>query len=213
MQGTSFMDIQDFTEFDQSRLKFFQLPENLSRFSAKRNNAKISKEHDIREIFPLDANIVDAGCGVNPYKKYFPNLIGFDFVDYGNQDYVCKILDAPIELESQDGVLCLGVLHECPDDYHLPNIEKMLSWLRPGGLLIMRHKKETEADYEERRKQHGFWIGIGSWPRSRIDEFTNNLNVNLEWIVEHSTKRTFKHNGQDLKKTFDGHIWCWRKYV
>ena len=99
------------------------MPKNLSRFSAKRNNAKISKEHDIRAIFPLDANIVDAGCGVNPYRKYFSNLIGFDFIDYGNQDYVCKILDAPIELESQDGVLCLGVLHECPDEYHLTNIE------------------------------------------------------------------------------------------
>ena len=42
---------------------------------------------------------------------------------------------------------------------------------------------------------------------------TNNLNVNLEWIVEHSTKRTYKHNGEDCEKTFDGHIWCWRKYV
>ena len=88
----------------------------------------------------------------------------------------------------------------------------MLSWLRPGGLLIMRHKKESDCAIEA-RKQHGFWIGIGYWPRSRIDEFTNNLNVNLEWIVEHSTKRTYKHNGEDCEKTFDGHIWCWRKYV
>ena len=86
-----------------------------------------------------------------------------------------------------------------------PNIEKMLSWLKPNGLLIMRHKKDSGDNLEERKKSLGSWAGEGSWPRSRINEFTSAFNLKLEWIENHSATRN------NIK--FDGHVWCWRKYV
>jgi len=195
-----------FKEFDSSRLSYFKLPSSLKKYGIKHHHTSyLCKNKNIIDIFNQNANIVDAGCGSNRFKELFPNLIAFDFVDYGRQNFVSTILEAPIKEGSQDGVLCLGVLHECPDEYHKPNIEKMLSWLKPNGLLIMRHKKDSGDNLEERKKSLGSWAGEGSWPRSRINEFTSAFNLKLEWIENHSATRN------NIK--FDGHVWCWRKYV
>ena len=113
-------------EFEDLSKEYFNVPGHKKLRQGQKN--RLPKYSFVVEKFNKEDNIVDAGCGGSYFKGIFPNLIAFDIVDYNNQDYVCNILDAPIPEDSQDGVFCFGVLHECPDEYHLPNIEKMLTY-------------------------------------------------------------------------------------
>ena len=216
-------------------VKMFKDFEEISRiyFSTNgsrelRRGSKIHKNtsNDFLYSLPKNANVVDAGCGSNAFRNIFPNLIAFDIVDYGNQDYVCNILEAPIPESSQDGVFCFGVLHECPDEYHLPNIEKMLSWLKPGGKLIMRCKSKEVVDKHPRNsndvgEMHEYF-DQGFWPIERVNQFTQQLNLTLNWIEPKTTTRKQQwsftpkkrfHSSRDNDIIFDGYIWSWSKNV
>ena len=213
-----------FKEFEEISRIYFSA--NGSR--ELRRGSKIHKNtsNDFLYSLPKNANVVDAGCGPNAFRTIFPNLIAFDIVDYNNQDYVCNILDAPIPEDSQDGVFCFGVLHECPDEYHLPNIEKMLSWLKPGGKLIMRCKSKEVVDKHPRNsnavgEMHEYF-DQGLWPIERVNQFTQQLNLTLDWIEPkiitrkqqwNSNPKKLFHSSHDNDIIFDGHIWCWSKNV
>ena len=102
-------------EFEDLSKEYFNVPGHKKLRQGQKN--RLPKYSFVVEKFNKEDNIVDAGCGGSYFKGIFPNLIAFDIVDYNNQDYVCNILDAPIPEDSQDGVFCFGVLHECPDEY------------------------------------------------------------------------------------------------
>ena len=181
---------------------------------------------NIINLFDKNANIVDVGCGGNQFKSIFPNLIAFDMVDYGDQDFVCSILEAPIEEGTQDAVFCFGVLHECPDEYHLPNIVKMLSWLKPDGQLIMKSKKtkviNKHPDIKNRRKvvqKYEKYLAQGLWTEKRIYQFTNDLNLKINFLkpLVVSRKQQWEEGKSifdskyDNDIMFDGYIWSWSK--
>ena len=91
-----------------------------------------------------------------------------------------NIFDAPIPESSQDGVFCFGVLHECPDEYHLPNIEKMLTWLKPNGQLVMRCKSKLVVNKHPVQRHavtysYEKYLGQGLWNKERINQFTQQL--------------------------------------
>ena len=211
-------------EFEDLSKEYFNVPGHKKLRQAQ----LVSKKYAFveRKGFNKEDNIVDVGCGGNYFKSIFPNLIAFDLVDYGNQDYVCNIFDAPIPEGSQDGVFCFGVLHECPDEYHLPNIEKMLLWLKPNGQLVMRckaqivaNKHRKEREYDRRYNQY---FNQGLWSRERIDQFTNILGLKLNWIIHRRTLRKDQRadvkgvnfdSSHDNDVMFNGYIWSWSKSV
>lgn len=82
--------------------------------------------------------VIDAGCGRNIHKEYIKNLVGFDASPFPEADYHFTILDATFETESADAVLCLGSVQFIDKDYIVKNMEKIISWVKPGGLLVMR---------------------------------------------------------------------------
>ena len=98
------------------------------------------------------------------------------------------------------------MLHECPNEYHLPNIEKMLSWLKPGGKLIMRckaapvlNKHPAGLDVKSPVGVYRQYLDQGLWSKERINQFTKDLNLVIEWI--HPVV------------LFEGYNWCWNKNV
>jgi SAM-dependent methyltransferase len=211
-------------EFEDLSKEYFNVPGHKKLRQGNKN--RLPKYSFVVEKFNKEDNIVDAGCGGSYFKGIFPNLIAFDIVDYNNQDYVCNILDAPIPEDSQDGVFCFGVLHECPDEYHLPNIEKMLTWLKPNGQLVMRCKAKlvTNKHRKERlyERKYNEYFDQGLWSRERIDQFTQQLNLKLNWIIHRETLRkdqqtnvkgTNFDSSHDNDVVFDGHIWSWSKNV
>ena len=218
------MDHNTIKDFEDLGKKYFSVPMHRKLRSIKRGLHE--RKNSTVNLLDKNASIVDAGCGGNPFKTIFPNLIAFDMVDYGNQDFVCSILEAPIEEGTQDVVLCFGVLHECPDEYHLPNIVKMLSWLKPNGQLIMKSKRtkviNKHPDMKIRRKvvqEYEKYLTQGMWTEERINQFTNDLNLKINFLkpVLISRKQQWEEGNSifdskyDNDIMFDGYTWSWSK--
>lgn len=198
-----------FEDFEVERKEFFSRAKNIIRWGEDLKKTKgnyITKNVDLLSLIDVDAKVVDAGCGGARFKKYFKNMIAFDMVDFGSdQDFVSTILEADIESNSQDAVLCLGVLHSCPQDYHLPNLEKLLSWLKVGGKLVMRHRSTPQMGQNRIIKYD--WHLQGHWTKEYIDDLTKKLNLELEFFKEDAV---INKNECDDWETVHS-VWVWKK--
>jgi SAM-dependent methyltransferase len=125
--------------------------------------------------------VIDAGCGKNKHKPFIKNLIGFDASPYLGVDMNCAILDAPFEPASADAVLCLGSIQYINEEYILANIDKVISWVKPGGLIEMRvmlndaFSQEYHKVYDKDAVRHPWDDQL----RNKITE-----KYNLEYVVE-----------------------------
>ena len=125
--------------------------------------------------------VIDAGCGKNQHKPFIQNLIGFDASPFPNVDINCAILDAQFEPSSADAVLCLGSIQYISREYILANINKVISWVKPGGLIEMRvmlndeFSKEYHAIYDKDAVRY-------PWDDQLRNEITEKYN--LEYVVE-----------------------------
>lgn len=84
--------------------------------------------------------ILDVGCGFNLFRKYFrgKNFLG---IDPSNDCADLKIsFDEYLELDhpQQDVVICQGNLHFGTKTKVEANLQKVLSVLKPNGLLFVR---------------------------------------------------------------------------
>jgi hypothetical protein len=108
-------------------------------------------------------------------------LIGFDASPFPNVDINCAILDAQFEPASADAVLCLGSIQYISREYILANINKVIGWVKPGGLIEMRvmlndeFSKEYHAIYDKDAVRY-------PWDDQLRNEITEKYN--LEYIVE-----------------------------
>ena len=82
--------------------------------------------------------VIDAGCGRNNHKAHIKNLIGFDASPFTGVDIHCPILEAPFEPNCADAVLVLGSIQFISREYIIENMERVISWLKPEGLIEMR---------------------------------------------------------------------------
>lgn len=114
------------------------------------------KQRIINEVNALDPDLViDAGCGRNVLKGKIKNLVGFDIVDFPNVDFVSSIQDAEFENESADVVLALGSVQFGNKTDVYEDVAKLVSWVRPGGMLIFRNRSDSNSgsDYAKNRQR------------------------------------------------------------
>lgn len=125
--------------------------------------------------------VIDAGCGRNSHKPYIKNLIGFDASPYPEVDINCAISEAPFEANSADAVLALGSLQYISEEYVLENVDRIISWVKPGGLIEMRivlnddFSREYHAIYDKDAVRHPW----GDELREKITK-----QYNLDCMVE-----------------------------
>jgi hypothetical protein len=125
--------------------------------------------------------VIDAGCGKNKHKPFIKNLIGFDASPYPDVDINCAILDAQFEPESADAVLCLGSIQYISREYILANVDKVINWVKPGGLIEMRvmlndaFSQEYHSVYDKDAVRY-------PWDDQLRNEITEKYN--LEYVVE-----------------------------
>jgi hypothetical protein len=133
--------------------------------------------------------VIDAGCGKNQHKPHIKNLIGIDASPHPEVDICTTILDADIVPGSVDAVLALGSLQYLSSEYISENIERVVSWLRPGGLIEMRVAVR-------RPNQNQFWD----------DDYRKELTEkhNLEYVQE-PNQFMLNINGREFVQ------WTWRK--
>lgn len=125
--------------------------------------------------------VIDAGCGRNKHKSYIKNLIGFDASPYPEVDINCPILEAPFEPSCADAVLALGSIQYISKDYILSNIDKIISWVKPGGIIEMR----VMLDDDNSKKYHALYDKDAlrfPWSNELREEITKAYN--LEYFIE-----------------------------
>lgn len=183
-------------------------------------NAKLTELYDrINSLNPK--LVIDAGCGRNAHKKHIKNLVGFDASPFPEVDYHCPILEAPFEPESADAVLCLGSVQFINRDYIIENMNKVISWVKPGGLIEMRvmvvdeQTKKFWKEYDHKTVKY-------PWNDDLRNEITKKHN--LEYFIEPWTyqsevnedalkKRNRDTNEEIVRLRASQHrqCWTWRK--
>jgi ubiquinone/menaquinone biosynthesis C-methylase UbiE len=109
--------------------------------------------HQVLSHLPPGSSLLDAGAGEQQFRKYCKHLVYYsqdniaydgkgDGVgahvkswDYGKTDYICDIIDMPIEPESLDSVLCTEVFEHLPDP--VKALEEITRVLKSGGKIIL----------------------------------------------------------------------------
>lgn len=201
----------------------------VKRYNPKKWNGDAFQENaGLEELYErinsLNPNLViDAGCGRNAHKKHIKNLVGFDASPFPEIDYHCPILEAPFEKECADAVLCLGSVQFISRDYIIENMDRVISWVKPGGLIEMR---VMVADEDAKR----FWKEYDPkgvkypWDAELREEIAKKHN--LEYLIEPWTYQSTA-NEEELKKrnrsldeeriqlraSQKRECWTWRKKI
>jgi SAM-dependent methyltransferase len=97
-------------------------------------------ERSIAGLAPrLQGELIDVGCGGQPYKNYYPHatrVVACDFDSKrGHVDFACPAHDIPVAAESFDSVFCTEVLEHVPDP--LAVWREFHRILRPGGQVLL----------------------------------------------------------------------------
>jgi len=149
----------------------------------------------VQATFNKTDKIVDVGCAKNVYKQYFPNLIGIDFVDFEEADIVVSIQDAVFKQSSLDGAICFGVFHGNKDSVY-KDIEKVLSWLKPGAKIAMRARAKPLDKFSS--------IDHFIWNNTNIQRTTDFFNLKISTIEDITYTR-------DNGKVLENKVWVWTK--
>jgi len=171
-----------------------------------RSNYIIAGENLIEDINKSNPNLViDAGCGHNQFKNKIKNLVGFDVVDFPNADFVSSIQDAKFDKESADVILALGSIQFGSKEEVYEDVEKIVSWLKPTGYIVMRVLKDQVVLGPLGNKPSLFRY---YWSEKDIETLSTKYNLTVE-------KGPFVEETKDNKGTVRGHrlVWWWRKNV
>lgn len=136
------------------------------------------------EINKLDPqNVLDVGCGYNPFKGRIPNLVGID--PYNNcADYMVDILDYNVDAESHDHVIALGSINfDSKEDIEL-KFQKVVSLLKKGGHLWMRCNPGHDH-------KNGPWVEIFPWSFDVAHEFAKKYNLTLKTLKKDQDRLFF----------------------
>jgi hypothetical protein len=121
-------------------------------------------------------NVLDVGCGYNPFKGRIANLIGID--PYNNcADYMVDIMDYQVESESHDHIIALGSINFNSREDIEARFERCVDLLMPGGKLWMRanpgHDHAT-----------GPWVEIFPWSFAVAYELAKKYRLRLEMLKQ-----------------------------
>lgn len=142
-------------------------------------NFDVVNQFIFEKVLPLNPSLViDAGCGKNSYKSKIPNLIGFDPGDYIGADFKSTILEANFEPESADVILMLGSVQFIGKPYIRKNISKLVSWIKPNGLIIGRANLDTE--YFRQFLSYANPLKQVPWSKEFLYQITEEFNLEFD---------------------------------
>ena len=81
-------------------------------------------------------NVIDVGCGFNPYKKHTNNLVGVDIVN-GSADWIGDIIDYK-PVTKFDVAICYGILHFNSYDWIRERLEWVVNNLTEDGEILIK---------------------------------------------------------------------------
>lgn len=134
--------------------------------------------------------VLDAGCGRNFLKGKINNLIGFDVINYDTNDITASIEDLAhaYALGSIDVILALGNLQYDTRDEITLDIATLVSWLKIGGIMIVRAQLHSEITTDR----------VMQWQATDIKIFSEMFNLSVI-------------KGPILEPSILRHVWWWKK--
>lgn len=139
--------------------------------------------------------VIDAGCGRNLHKPYIKNLFGFDASPFPEIDLQSTILDAPFAIGCADAVLSLGSVQFISRDYVIQNMEKIISWVKPGGLIEMRVRTYEPSKNFIMPVHHFFW------EEELIDFVSKKYNLEISNMQKYRSESNMSN--EEISKKFD----------
>lgn len=139
----------------------------------------------IDDVNALDADLViDVGCGHNRFKGHIKNLIGFDPQPFPMADLQSDIASINFRPESADVLLVLGSIQFGTRENVKQNLDKVVSWLKPGGYIVMR------TLYQFNTKEIPYADVHYAWTDNDIEEFgaSNKLTMIKGPFVDQAPK-------------------------
>jgi hypothetical protein len=154
----------------------------------------------IDEINQLDPDLViDAGCAHNRFKGHIQNLVGFDRNPFPFADLHTTIEAAPFRPECADVVLALGSMHFGTKELVEQQVDRIVSWTKPGGFIVMRVNSKIYYNDEYTDIRY-------NWTNEDRQYFSkkHNLIMYINPVIEQKYSR---------KKTLaaDKMVWWWQK--
>jgi hypothetical protein len=139
----------------------------------------------IDDVNALDADLViDVGCGHNRFKGHIKNLIGFDPQPFPMADIQSDIASINFRPESADVLLVLGSIQFGTRENVKQNLDKVVSWLKPGGVIVMRTLYQFDTNTIPYADVHYVWTD------KDIEEFgsSNKLTIIKGPFVDQAPK-------------------------
>lgn len=136
----------------------------------------VCEQHRVFDILPhyyikwlidiAPKKIVDIGCGLNVFKKIYPNIVGIDADPKSNCD-IFDYLDADFvagHLENFDAVISMNTIHFSSID----TVKERLLWIKkmlaPGGRAFVSTNIETWLMHTEKQKSLDLFGDIPKLP-------------------------------------------------
>lgn len=128
-------------------------------------------------------NVLDVGCGYNPFKGRIPNLVGID--PYNNcADYMVDILDYRAPAGSHDHIIALGSINFNGRDLIEKQFAQCVELLAPGGKFYLRVNPGIAHNT-------GPYVDIFPWSFDLVREFEINYKLKLETFKKDANNRLY----------------------
>lgn len=146
------------------------------------------------ERHKTDKKVLDIGCSVAAYKKYFPNSTGVDIDETKNPDVVGDAHALPFKDNEFEVVLCTEVF----EHLHSPHIaaSEMRRVLKPGGTLVLTTRfiypiHDAPHDYF-RYTKYGLQHIFKDWDIIELEAETNTMEALAVLYQTLAQKVTFR---------------------
>ena len=149
--------------------------------------------------------VIDAGCGINPFKEKINNLIGFDAAPYEGADFQATFNQAHhiFNRDFADVVLALGSCNFGTLNENLYHFDKFYSWLKKGGLCIVRVHLNRAEIHMEPDTEYAHWT-IESADHCAFKWFKDKFKV-LDMHIE--TMISIRDGTTPVQLA----VWVWKK--
>jgi len=145
-------------------------------------------------------NVIDVGCGFNPYKKHANNLVGVDIVN-GSADWIGDIIDYK-PVTKFDVAICYGILHFNSYDWIRERLEWVVNNLTEDGeILIKVNPSRKEDQAPDLRNSDVIWFD--RWNHGLAQHFADIYKLEVwnwrEWRnpLDNSLRIKFDYRRQD----------------
>ncbi len=178
------------------------------------------KENLVYKYFPIDARILDYGCGYGRtcqrlWEMGYRKLLGVDFsaamITRGRKEYphlellIGNAGGLPRDLPQFDGILLIAVLTTIPDDEEQKSLIKNLNrLLRPGGMLYASDFLLNDND-RNRERYAKFQEKYGTYGVFELEGGAVVRHHDPKWIQQLFSPFKGREYGEEIYTTMLGH--------